>query len=79
VSLVHGPVVHGNSASLSPPRTRCAVGGEAGRTWAVRPLRSMGDRCDEGQRERGATWFSPRVAQGGELPKVSRRQWGTDR
>jgi hypothetical protein len=54
------------------------VGDEAHRTWAVRPLRSTGARRDEGQRERGATWFSPRAARGGGLPEVSQRQWGID-
>jgi hypothetical protein len=33
----------------------------ARRTWAVQPLRSMGACCNEGKRESGATWFSPRA------------------
>jgi hypothetical protein len=60
---------------MSPPWTHGTVSGEARLTWFVRPLRSTEAHCDEGQRERGATWFSPRAARGGGLPEVSRRQW----
>jgi hypothetical protein len=48
--------------STSPPWSHGAVGGEAHRTWDVQQLRSMGARCDEGKRERGATRLSPRAS-----------------
>jgi hypothetical protein len=49
------------------------------RSCAVWLLRSMGARCDEGKRERGATRFSPRASMTSEKVELSwQRQFSLD-